>query len=110
MKLPSADRAIVSEQKLVEYLLNPNHPRGRGKDQFFLRLGFRREQAEILRQALVRVAATADMTETSGMFGRKFVGAAELETPSGRTALVVTVWILPDGAPPPQLVTAYPAS
>src|SRR5438874_13498197 len=44
------------------------------------------------------------MTETSGMFGRKFVGAAELETPSCRTALVVTVWILPDGAPPPQVV------
>ena len=37
----------------------------------------------------MRVAATADMTETSGMFGRKFVGAGELETPSGRTALAV---------------------
>ena len=110
MKLPFADQAIVSEQKLVEYLLNTNHPRGRGKAQFFLALGFRREHAEILRQALVAVAATADMIETSGMFGRKFVGAGELRTPGGRTVRVVTVWMLPDGAPPPQLVTAYPAT
>jgi hypothetical protein len=110
VKLPFADQAIVSDTKLVEYLLNPNHPRGRGKALFFLALGFRREQPKILRQALVRLAATADMTETSGMYGRKFVGAGELETPGGRAAQVVTVWMLPDGAPPPQLVTAYPAS
>ena len=58
----------------------------------------------MLRQALVRVAATADMIAPSGRFGRKFVGAGELETPGGRTARVVTVWVLPDGAPAPQLV------
>jgi hypothetical protein len=108
MRLPFVDLAIVSQTKLVEYLLNPDHPRGRGKAQFFLRLGFRRDQPDILREALLRVAAESEMTETSGMFGRKFVGAGELETPGGRTVRVVTVWMLADGAPPPQLVTAYP--
>jgi hypothetical protein len=108
MRLPFVDQASVSQTKLVEYLLNPDHPRGRGKAQFFLRLGFRREQPDILRQALLRLAATAEMAETKGMFGRKFVGAGELETPGGRTVHVVTVWMLADGAPPPQLVTAFP--
>ena len=108
MSLPFADQAIVSQAKLVEYLLNRDHPRGRGKAQFFLGLGFRREQPDLLRQALLRLAATAEMTETSGMFGRKFVGAGELETPGGRTVRVLTVWMLADGVPPPQLVTAYP--
>lgn len=110
MRLPFVGEAIVSETKLVEYLLNPEHPRGRGKAQFFLALGFRGEQPDTLRQALLRVAATTDMTETNSMFGRKFVGAGELETPRGRTVRVVTVWMLPDGAPPPQLVTIYPLS
>ncbi len=108
MRLPFVDQANISQTKLVEYLLNPDHPRGRGKAQFFLRLGFRRDQPDTLRQALLRLASTAEMAETTGMFGRKFVGAGELETPGGRTVRVVTVWILADGAPPPQLVTAYP--
>jgi hypothetical protein len=108
MSLPFADQAIVSQAKLVDYLLNPNHPRGRGKAQFFLGLGFRRDHPELLRQALLRVAATAEMTETRGMFGRKFVGTGELETPGGRTVRILTVWMLADGVPPPQLVTAYP--
>jgi hypothetical protein len=30
MSLPFADQAIVSQTKLVEYLLNPDHPKGRG--------------------------------------------------------------------------------
>jgi hypothetical protein len=101
MSLPFADRAIVSEAKPVEYLLNPDHPRGRGKAQFFLRLGFRREQADLLRQALLRLAATAEMTETSSMFGRKFVGVGEVETPGGQTVRVLTVWMLVDGVPRP---------
>ena len=109
MKLPFADQAVVSETKLVDYLLNPDHPRGRGKARFFVALGFRRERPEILREALLRLAATAEMTETSGMFGRKFVGVGEIDTPGGLTARVVSVWMLPDGVPPPQLVTAYPA-
>jgi hypothetical protein len=33
------------------------------------------------------------------MFGRKFVGAGELETPGGRTVRVLTVWMLADGVP-----------
>jgi hypothetical protein len=100
MSLPFADQAIVSQAKLVEYLLNPDHPGGRGKAQFFLRLGFRREQPDLLRQALLHMASTAEMTETRGMFGRKFVGAGELATPSGRTVRVLTVWMLADGVPP----------
>jgi len=108
MSLPFVDQAVVSHTKLVEYLLNPDHPRGRGKAQFFIRLGFRREHPEVLRQALMRLAATAEMTETSGVFGRKFVGAGDLETPAGRTVRVVTIWMLVDGLPPPHLVTAYP--
>jgi hypothetical protein len=55
------------------------------------------------------LTATTETTETSDMFGRKFVAVGEIETAGGLTAPVVSVWMLPDGVPRPQLVTAYPA-
>lgn len=110
MKLPYANRATISEQKLVSYLLNPEHPRGRGKASFFLGVGYRREEPQVLRQALLRLATTTDYAEMSTPFGRKFVGKGLVLAPSGHNVLVVTVWILADDLPPPALVTAYPSN
>jgi hypothetical protein len=109
VKLPYCELAIVSDAKLVDYLLNAEHPQGRGKAAFFSGLGYRREQPEILRRALLELATATDVTETRSAFGRKFSGRGEVLTPSGRTMALVTVWMLPDGQPPPQLVTAYPS-
>ena len=36
MKLPNADRAVVEMQKLVDYCLDPEHPRGKHKARVFL--------------------------------------------------------------------------
>lgn len=106
MKLPSAEQAVVPDSKLTDYLLNPTHPEGRSKARFFLGLGFRREEPEALRRALLQ---NAEMRETVHAFGRKFVGAGSLNTPGGGQVDVVTVWVLRDNLPPPVLVTAYPA-
>jgi hypothetical protein len=38
--LPNADRAIVDDAKVREYLLSPSHPIGRFKSVFFAGLGF----------------------------------------------------------------------
>jgi uncharacterized protein DUF6883 len=109
VKLPYADLAIVSDAKLIDYLLDPEHPQGRGKAIFFFVLGYRREQPDVLRRALLELARTVEVSETTSAFGRKFSGQGELATPSGRTVRLITVWMLPDGEPPPQLVTAYPS-
>ena len=109
MKLPYGELAVVSDAKLVDYLLNPGHPQGRGKAAFFSGLGYRREQPEVLRRALLDLARTIEVSETTSVFGRKFSGQGEVQTPSGRTVRLITVWMLPDGQPPPQLVTAYPS-
>jgi hypothetical protein len=109
MRLPFADQAIVEEAKLTDYLLSSSHPQGAGKAEFFRRLGFTREQPDVLRQALLRAVRAADMDEILSLYGRKFVGVSTLESPSGRKLQITTVWILRDGDPPPILVTAYPA-
>ena len=109
VRLPFADQAIVEERKLTEYLLNPTHPQGHSKAVFFGRLGFNREHPDLLRQALLQIARTADMEESRSDSGTKYVGITTLKAPSGREGRVATVWILMAGVPPPILVTAYPA-
>lgn len=44
MKLPNAHLAIVDEETIVDYLLNPAHPDNGGKAKFFLGLGFTVDQ------------------------------------------------------------------
>jgi hypothetical protein len=56
MKLPNADKAIVEREKVADYLLNAAHPDNGGKAEFFMQLGFRREQWEILAAALKALA------------------------------------------------------
>lgn len=68
-----------------------------------------REEPDLLRQQLLRVAALAEMTETVFAFGRKYVGIGEVIGPSGRRVRVRTVWVVLQQGEPPVLVTAYPA-
>ena len=39
-RLPNAGHGIVSDQKVVGYLLSESHPDGRGKARFFSGYGF----------------------------------------------------------------------
>jgi hypothetical protein len=109
VKLPYADRAVVPLPKITGYLLNEAHPQGRAKAAFFRRLGFRREQPELLRRALLQLARTSDMTETTFEFGRKYAGVGMLNAPNGQRVRLLTVWVLRADQPPPVLLTAYPA-
>ena len=64
MKLPNPERAVVDIAKLRDYCLNPRHPRGRHKARVFAAvLGIARDEVDILRQALLAAAFTADATE-----------------------------------------------
>jgi hypothetical protein len=38
VSLPFAHQALVEERKLTEYLLNPTHPKGHSKAEFFFSL------------------------------------------------------------------------
>lgn len=61
MKLPGADKAIVSREKIVDYLFNAAHPDNGGKAEFFVQLGFRCDQWEILAPALNDLASTGEV-------------------------------------------------
>ena len=110
MRLPFADQAIVHHDKIVGYLLDPDHPHGGDKARFFSAMGFRRDAPNVLREALLGLAWTAGAVALPHAFGTKYVLEGEVETPSGRRVWLRAVWMMDADRPPPRLVTAYPAT
>jgi hypothetical protein len=110
MKLPNAQFAIVPEQKLTHYLLNPAHPAGGSKARFFLRFGFTATESRQLAEALLRHARennVTDMEQTSR--GSRYVVDGQLAAPDGSRLNIRTAWYIDlrgDGRP--RFVTAHP--
>ena len=110
MQLPNAERAVVEDAKVRDYLLSPDHRVGRSKARFFGALGFEQPAWLILRDALVALALEGEAERgESSVFGQKYVVRGMLRGPAGRSAAVVTAWIVLRGDDVPRFVTAYPA-
>ena len=109
MKLPSAEKAIVDERKVREYLLSASHPVGRFKAKYFASIGFAPEAWPGFVSALQRLAREGDaqLAEESD-FGRKYVVRGQIGGPGARPAEVDSVWIIRAGDDTPRLVTVYP--
>ena len=109
MRLPNSGRAIVEDAKVRDYLLAPDHPVGRPKARFFMALGFTRDAWPRLRDALLAVArdGEAEIGEAT-VFGQKSAVRGIVRGPAGRTAAVLTAWIIRRGEDAPRLVSAYP--
>jgi hypothetical protein len=109
VRLPGADRAVVSADKIREYLLSDAHPIGRFKAAFFAGLGYSAAEWNVLAADLRghAVANDALATETSA-YGQKYEVRGRIAAPSGKTAVIVTVWIVLRGEDFPRFVTAFP--
>jgi hypothetical protein len=108
MKMPFAERALVPERKITEYLLNPHHPDGASKARYFLSFGYSLADPLRFRGDLLRLAVETEREETLSRFGTEYAGTGALTAPDGRVLRVRTAWILDGGNPPPRLITAYP--
>jgi hypothetical protein len=109
MKLPSAHLAIVDREKITEYLLNPAHPDNGGKATFFQIHGFESGEWSALAAALRGLAAAGEVTKSlESSHGNKYIVDGRIDTPSGKSPMVRTVWIVDRGLLAPRLVTAYP--
>jgi len=109
MKLPDASDAIVSQAKVVDYLLAENHPQGRDKAAFFTRLGFTQKAWQVLATVLAQHPVEHDVYRVEdSRFGRRYVIDGAIETPSGRRRRIRTVWFIETGDDQARLVTAYP--
>ena len=109
MKLPEARRAVVSPAKIRDYLLSTSHPVGRFKAPFFASLGYTNANWRRLEEDLRHLAVSGDAELGKGSrYGQKYEIRGILRGPSGRSAGVLTVWIILFGGDVPQFVTAFP--
>ena len=85
------------------------HPLGQAKARFLLALGFRRDDLEGLRRALLdHAAASPAVASQETEFGAKYVVEGPLTAPGGRAVIVRSVWFVERGSTGPRLVTVYP--
>ena len=107
--LPRAAGAVIAAEKLRDYVLSPTHPIGRFKAAFFVQLGYaqtdwQRLAADLRSQHLPLAAQEIDAPP----FGRKYRIRGPLTGPSGRTATLVSIWMVRTGEETAHLVTVYP--
>lgn len=108
MKLPNGVHADLGT-KLEEYSLNPLHRHGQHKARVFQSiLGIKLANADMLRDALKRDAATSEDAVHQGNngFGEVYELRFPLTTEQG-TATVLSAWIIRNGEDFPRLTTCF---
>jgi len=109
VNLPGWERAVVDSAKVRYYLLSTSHPVGRFKAAFFNALGYTDVSWPVLQNDLLAIAGSdAAAPGQTSEFGEKYEIRATLVGPSGRSATVVTAWIVRTGEDFPRFITAFP--
>jgi hypothetical protein len=109
VRLPNADQAVISPEKLRDYLLSPGHRRGSSKSEFFSALGYNRDrwvdlERHLREQHLVLDAEAVELT----VWGVLYAIVGPIAGPSGEKAIVRSIWIIETGQGTPRFVPAYP--
>jgi Domain of unknown function (DUF6883) len=112
VKLPNADRALIEIEKLRDYSLNPNHPKGKHKARVFLSvLGLKAGDAGLLREKIMEAILISEAREQQPTsYGRRFVVDFYLTGFDKFAATTVTVrsaWIIRNGEDFPRLTSCY---
>jgi hypothetical protein len=108
MRIPNADSAIISREKIVRYLLNIDHPDGGSKAALLARVGFSADRPQVLENALREQHLTAEARlGKPSTYGDKFEIVSPLAGPAGRV-MVRSIWIVRHGERVPRLITLVP--
>jgi hypothetical protein len=91
-------------------LLSETHAVGKSKAKFFRAFGFDETNVAALEQGLLSIAQVeAPVEVVQSPYGTKYIIDGFLETPSGTSVKVRTVWVVEARGARPCFVTAYPA-
>jgi hypothetical protein len=108
MKLPNCESAIVDLQKIRDYCLDPEHPRGKHKARVFEKaLGITRTDSRDLKRLIEIGVLESDCEEgaTDSYGGRYSVDMAISR--NGMQATIRTAWIIKSNEQNPKLTTCY---
>lgn len=110
MKVPNCRDAEIPRNKITEYLLCLEHPEGAPKARFFMKWGFSLQDWNLLASTLIRQVNSHDYDSfIEGKHGTKYIVIAPIESPTGTTPPVKTIWMVAQGTDYPRLISAYPA-
>ena len=108
-RLPDCEKARIEDAKLYRYLLNTEHPDGKGKARFYELIGYTTRNGEQLRADLLTLACSGSVTnELPNRVGSKYVVVGTVDAPNGKTYQLLTVWAVEPPDDEPRLITAYP--
>lgn len=111
MKLPIfySKQVIISQDKLIDYVLSETHATGKFKAKFFRNLGFNETNIHLFEKALHKLAKSQEVTDVvSSKYGTKYIIDGPIDTPRGKVVNVRTIWIIERGQFNPRFVTVYP--
>jgi hypothetical protein len=108
MILPNPALAIIDEDKLSGYSLNPEHSEGKHKARVFKSvLNMDVSNSAELRQALLDALIDYDAVPTKrNAYGQKYIIDFPLSR-EGKTATIHSVWIVRIDEDFPRLITCY---
>ena len=103
MKLPNGNSAVVDIRKLLDYCLNPDHPRDRNKARVFASVGINRcNAAELL--AAAHSADVAVGSETT--YGQRYTVDFDFLQQNG-VVKIRSSWIVRANEELPRLTSGY---
>ncbi len=109
MKLPNSDKVVISREKLIDYILSETHSTGRFKARFFQALGFNRTNISFFETMLRTLANSEEINKViTSDYGTKYIIDGKVNTPSGKTIRLRTIWIIEKVQKRPRFITVYP--
>lgn len=108
MKLPGAALAIVDIEKLRDYCLSENHPRGRHKARVFeSALGLTANDAAELREAILSaIQAEEAIAGERDEYGQRYFVDFSMKR-QNKDAVIHTAWIIRRDEDIPRLTSCY---
>jgi hypothetical protein len=108
MTLPNATAAVVEIEKLRDYCLDPDHPRGKHKARVLrAALGITQEDSESLRLKILDGVGSGHCEQGEcDDYGTRFSVELNVEM-NGMHAIICTGWIVRTGEDFPRLTTCY---
>ncbi len=93
-RVPNAETASFTDDRLVTYVLNPDHEQGRSKATFFALMGYDKTRALDLETLFLERLpyVRGHMTRYNPKHGQNWEAIIEIPREGGRVATVTTVW------------------
>jgi hypothetical protein len=108
-RIPGSESATVGDDRIVTYVLNEEHPKGKHKARVFKALGYTSANADVFTEVILSQVATVEgeFKKDNKYGGENWEAVVQLPTTTGEVDLP-TYWEVRPGKPPKFLSVRPP--